>query len=543
MNRSVFYLRYSSDQQDGATIETQRHECTQKATQLGMTVVGEYVDTAQSGRVEDRPQFQRMIAEAKRKPRPFETIIVRKFDRFARDVAVSRTYKACLKALGVRVVSVHEDVDNDTAAGNLLETLLEGVAEFFSRNLAAETISGMETNCRRGFRSGGTAPYGYRNKRIIDTATGKQRTVLDVHPDEAPVVQHMFRRYAEGAGMNTIIAEFNERGWRPRRAAGWTENVLHYLFRYETYIGTLVWRKKKDPATWIRTANAVPRLVDDETFAKVQRRLDANRAIIKPRSVSQSEHPLSGMVFCSKCDGRYVIASKRQGTEWYMACRTHRDQKSCPNRRYIEEIALVQGIKDILVKHLLTPAFVRDALDAYKTEIQAGARDGARDIQKLERQIRAIRNQESALLDALTTGDLPRDAIRHKLLDLATQRENLTVNLNKTRAHVAEASTAHVTEADIEAATEVLRSRIAETGGRDLRTILETLRVRIVVHDDRVEVETAPDVIGGGPNGIGAGSGTRTHMGVPIRPSNVRVYQFHHPGKAGRDTDNTAIAR
>lgn len=96
---------------------------------------------------------------------------------------------------GVRLISTTESIDQ-TPSGMLLHGIMSSIAEFYSRNLAAEVTKGMSQKAR----SGGTvsrAPLGYRNHRTIDTEGHELRTVI-VDPDRAPLIKRAFGLYATG---------------------------------------------------------------------------------------------------------------------------------------------------------------------------------------------------------------------------------------------------------------------------------------------------------------------------------------------------------
>ena len=118
--KAVIYARYSSDNQREESIDGQLRECKKFAEYNGITIVGEYID---------RPEFQRMIKDSYKAV--FDTVIVWKLDRFARNRYDSARYKALLKKNGVRVISATEKISED-ASGILLESLLEGYAEYYS---------------------------------------------------------------------------------------------------------------------------------------------------------------------------------------------------------------------------------------------------------------------------------------------------------------------------------------------------------------------------------------------------------------------------
>lgn len=105
---AVIYARYSSNAQNEQSIEGQLHDCRRWCEQNGVTIINEYVDRALTGRTDDRPAFQRMIADAQKKQ--FERIVVWKLDRFSRNRYDSAIYKQQLRKQGVRVVSAMENV-------------------------------------------------------------------------------------------------------------------------------------------------------------------------------------------------------------------------------------------------------------------------------------------------------------------------------------------------------------------------------------------------------------------------------------------------
>jgi len=500
----ALYLRYSSDQQDDATIETQRIECTDKASKLwpGCAIVEEYVDTAQSGKVEARPDFQRMIRDAKVAPRPWDVLMVRKFDRFARDVTASRVYKTMLRRIGIKVVSAREDIDTDTATGRLLEVVVEAVAAFYSENLAIETKSGMTTNARRGFRNGGMAPYGYRNIRVMDAETGKERTKLEINDDEARVVRHLFTRYLDGVGLKAIISEFRENGWKPRKASAWSPSMLHNLLRYPVYYGRSEWNAEAGAAC----DTAVPVIIDRDTWAAVQHRLEENSSTRKSIRTIGSAHPFAGMIFCGKCGGAFIVRSKLRND--YRLCCANRNRHTCDNTNWPEESKLVGQIRRVLVEKLLTREAMEEAVREYVADSTAQVKTRVQEIPALKRRLATLERQIETLLTELSLGELPRDLVKPKLTSLQEDRAKVMTSLGEIE------ETADATKrmeqsglGDIEEILGVARSRLLTAEGSDLKAAFEMIGLRIDVFQDHLKVSTAP-LSEGRAYTLSAGSGT-----------------------------------
>lgn len=129
----VIYARYSSDSQREESIEGQLRECKAYAEKNNIQIMDTYIDRALSAKTDNRPQFQQMIKDSASKN--FEVILVWKLDRFARNRYDSAHYKNMLRKNGVKVVSITETISQG-AEGILLESLLEGMAEYYSVELA-----------------------------------------------------------------------------------------------------------------------------------------------------------------------------------------------------------------------------------------------------------------------------------------------------------------------------------------------------------------------------------------------------------------------
>ena len=154
---AVIYARYSSDNQREESIEGQIRECTAYAEKNSITVLKHYIDRAYSAKTDDRPEFQHMIKDSEKGL--FDLILVWKLDRFARNRYDSARYKNQLKKNGVKVVSATELI-SDKSEGVLLESILEGMAEYYSADLAEKVSRGLTENALKCKHNGGPAPLG-----------------------------------------------------------------------------------------------------------------------------------------------------------------------------------------------------------------------------------------------------------------------------------------------------------------------------------------------------------------------------------------------
>ena len=135
---AVIYARYSSDNQREESIEGQIRECTAYAEKNDITIVKHYIDRAISAKTDNRPQFQQMIKDSDKKL--FDIVLVWKLDRFARNRYDSARYKTQLKKNGVKLMSATEII-SEGPEGIILESVLEGYAEYYSADLAEKVAA------------------------------------------------------------------------------------------------------------------------------------------------------------------------------------------------------------------------------------------------------------------------------------------------------------------------------------------------------------------------------------------------------------------
>jgi len=155
----VIYARYSSDKQTEDSIVAQLKVCREFADKEGFVVIGEYIDRGKSGTSSSRPEFLCMIEDSKKKQ--FQGVLVYQLDRFARSREDSAHYKHKLKKNGVRVLSAKENISTD-ASGILMESVLEGMAEYYSVELGQKVTRNMILNPENGY-SNGHVPLGNKS--------------------------------------------------------------------------------------------------------------------------------------------------------------------------------------------------------------------------------------------------------------------------------------------------------------------------------------------------------------------------------------------
>lgn len=279
--KGVIYARYSSDNQREESIESQIRECKAFAEKKDIEIVETYIDRALSAKTDNRPDFQRLIKDSASKN--FEILLVWKLNRFAQNKFDSAHYKRVLKNNGVRVVSATEAISSGPE-GILLESLLEGMAEYYSAELSVKVVRGSTENALKCKYNGGTLPIGY----TIDS-----EQYFQIDPLTAPAVIEAFQHYANGASMQQITDELNLKVVRTKRGGKISINSVTRMLHNRKYIGKYKYRD-------ILQLGGIPAIIPQELFDSVQERIATNKKA-PTRHKAEDEYLLTTKLFCGKC--------------------------------------------------------------------------------------------------------------------------------------------------------------------------------------------------------------------------------------------------
>lgn len=332
--KCVIYTRYSSHNQRDVSIEQQLKACKKYISDLEIELIEVYADRALSGTTDRRPEFQRMIKDAEKGL--FDYIVVYTLDRFARDRYDSAVYKRKLKNYGVKVLSAMENITDD-ATGILLESMLEGLAEYYSAELARKVTRGMQDNAEKCLVNG-SLPYGY----IKDSSSH-----YAIDPDKAPVVVELFQRVANGEPYVTIAQDFNNRGLRTAHGKKFGKSSFVRMLGNERYRGIYIYKDA-------RKEGGIPRIIDDNLFFEVQEQVKV-RNQMKNSPKTNSDFRLTGKLYCGECGSLMTGTSgtSRTGAKYYYYFCTKKNGKCDKKnvRRDIVENSVVQAIRTEILEN------------------------------------------------------------------------------------------------------------------------------------------------------------------------------------------------
>jgi site-specific DNA recombinase len=422
---AAIYARVSSDRQDvDLSISAQLKALREYASNNGYTIAREFIDEAETGRTTARPAFRQMISLARQSQKLFDVILVWKYSRFARSREDSIVYKAMLRKSDVHVISINEPFD-DTPTGRLLEAIIESLDEFYSDNLGEEVTRGMRESAARGFYLSSRPPYGYKKIRFKDGE--KERTKLEVEPDQAGIVSSIFQDILNGKGLVEIAKELNHKGISAPRGKGWGKTGIRIILANEAYAGTFVWgRNSKRGLDPVRVDNACPSIVSRAVFDKVQE-------IIRGRSF-KSIHPkrassrflLSGLTFCGHCGKAMIGQDAKSGKFSYYVCGTlnKKGAGSCQayyfNSRRFEESVIKAIREDILTEEHLTRL-----VELVNQEMDTDSKQHEDELEAVLGEIAETNRRLERLYDAVETGKIPLADLAPRIRDLRLRTEKL----------------------------------------------------------------------------------------------------------------------
>ena len=355
------------------SIPAQRQSFTRKAEQLGLMIVGEYIEPGQSAtEMTKRVAFQQVL-ERIRRDRDFDYVIVYKLPRFARNRIDDAVVMADLQKRGVTLVSATEQIDA-TPVGQLMHGILAAFNEYRSREDGADIAYKMGQKAKNGGTLG-RAPIGYLN--VTDNLDGRKINTIAVDPERAPFVKLAFELYVSGNfTFQDIADELTDRGLatRPtaRRPAGpISDSEIHQLLSDRYYLGEVSYKGETFPGRH-------EPLIGHPLFEKVQLLLDSRGYVHERRR--KHAHYLKGTIWCGRCrledqiNRRMIlvhVTSKQRSTYSYFFCRGVQDH-TCD-----APYSNIDRVEGVIAEHCKTITFHADFVLAIRANLKAAIDDQA----------------------------------------------------------------------------------------------------------------------------------------------------------------------
>lgn len=426
------YMRYSSTNQDEASIQYQRAAILTYAHNKNFYITCEYIDEAKSGRTDRREGFQEMIADSKNNP-SWSKILVYDMSRFARNSTDASKYTSDLEDLGVDLISVTQEFD-ESNEGVLMRGIVNLLNEYYSRNLAKHTHAGLKQKAQKGKHCGGTPPLGY------DVVNGE----LVINEYEASIVRLIFDMYENLFSYSQMANELNSKGYINKHKKPFTANSFTSILHQEKYTGTYTWNKavrknnkgqrnshkEKPTAEQVILKDTVPVIISKEQFDRVQELFNARN---NGTALSKSRHfyllSAGGFLKCAYCGSNLIgtISSSHGKKYKYYYCPNHRKKKSDENQDKCPCLGIsADYIEPFVIRSVVSDIFNRaDLINIYNDS------DEQNKIKMLTTQLKGLEKTTRSLLKTSTVMiNTPayQDACA-QLKETAEQKKNLQIEI------------------------------------------------------------------------------------------------------------------
>lgn len=402
---ACLYVRYSSNNQTEQSIEGQTRVCQEFCKRHDIKIVKVYADRATSASkdIEKRVSFLKMIKDSEKDL--FNAVIVYKLDRFSRSRYDMATYKYRLKKNGVQLISATENITTDPE-GIILESVLEGMAEFYSAELSQKITRGLRESAFKHNSTGGSIPLGYKTvnkKLVIDEKT-------------AHIVREAFEMYAEGHTVASICRTFNAKGYKSSKGTPFGKSSFSKIFRNEKYIGVYQYND-------YRAEDAIPPIIDKKLFQQVQARLSSR----KPPGTYKAKRSylLSGKLYCGHCGSRMCGGTNQYNYSYY-ECYGKKNYNNCNKRNLKREYIEMLVAKDALA--LLTDERINEIAEmAVRGNIREV--ETTTEIPSIKARLHETQLSLTNLTKAIETGQAPETLVK-RMVELEKQKKVLEGELH-----------------------------------------------------------------------------------------------------------------
>jgi DNA invertase Pin-like site-specific DNA recombinase len=422
MKKAAIYARVSTGKQAAGelSLPDQLRQCATFVAAKGFEVAAEFIDAGVSARTDTRPEFQRMINLACAAHRPFDVILVHSQSRFARNTRDLLIYKERLKANGVALISVTQDLGAGETA-DVLHTVIGALDEYQSKETAKHVARSMIENTRLGYWNGAQAPFGYRTY-AAETRGARIKKKIEINPEEAETVRLIFRLYVFGdgasgpLGVKQITTTLNAQGFRLRGDRPFRVQFVDTVLRNTAYVGEHYFNrndsrrgKQRPREEWVLLP--VPRIVDDALFYAAQDKLDRQHPLKTAPRLVRSEVLLTAVARCGECGAPLRKLSGKSRTYHYYRC----SRKFESGAAACKGVSIPMGELDDIVlgaleETVLEPKRLRKMTEALVSRASERNEALAARQKQLDGERRKAKSQVSELYRLLGTGELQMDA-------------------------------------------------------------------------------------------------------------------------------------
>jgi site-specific DNA recombinase len=481
--RGRSYIRYSDHKQDdGFSVEYQMHEIEEFCSRNGIDLYHSHIDQAQSGtKVAGREEFFRLIEAVK--DGAVDVIVVYKLNRLFRNSYESQKYRKLFRKHGVKLMSVTQQIDEDTSSGRLTTNILSDIDQYQSETISDHVKSSMREMARQGYFTGGTVPYGYTLDVIKHGSKIRKKYVEDA--EESQIVRDIFEFYADGHSLRHIQEYLQEKEIKTRRGKDFGLTTIARMLANDFYIGTL--RYKTEGYDDVVIENAVPAIVPMSMWHAVQERKNADK-LTQPRK-AKSLYSLTGKIECALCGEHFFgmrSGSMQRGKYFeyqYYVCSKRKNYRTCSCRKVRKE-----QIENLLLKEIKNKVLNENDMARIAHEILSQLEDSptiiANEIKKLEKEKKKLETSLETMLEMRLNGEMSPAVLTRKSAEVEER-----LSAVKSRLFTLTEQQRHsITFDSIMAHLQQLLSYADENNEDLLKLLFDNLVEKVVVSADCVDI-------------------------------------------------------
>lgn len=395
--RIGLYARYSDTKQDdGYSIEYQLSECQDYLTKNGLQLHKTYIDQAVTAKkVAGRESFFELLHDVKNGE--LDVVIVYKFSRIFRNAYESHKYRKIFKKHGVKLISVTQQVDDETSAGQLMIGVMANIDEYQSAVISDHVRSAMREMVSEGFFAGGTVPYGYKLETVQHGKKQRKKYVPDEF--ESRIVHKLFELYADNYSLRYLQTFLKDNGAFTRQGKYFSIQTIARMLRNDFYIGVLRYNAQGHEP--IVVYDIIPPIIEKPLWDKVQQR-HSRQKDVSPRK-RKDLYSLTGKIHCKKCGNHFFgirSGSVQNGKKYdykYYVCSESKGYRTCDCKRirkdYIEEVVLTE-----IKKHILNERAIYQIADEILQTLNTNPSDQKTRLKTLKSQRDELKSQIKELM-------------------------------------------------------------------------------------------------------------------------------------------------
>ncbi len=490
MAKAVFYGRFSSNNQREESIDAQLRATEDFANKNGYEIVAHYADKAKSGtNSSKRVEFLKMIKDAEKGL--FEVVIVHKLDRFSRDKYDSALYKRKLKQCGVKLISVTEQLD-DSPESVILESVIEGMAEYYSKNLARETLKGLMENSYKCLHNGGKPPLGY------DVNEEKKYVINE---KEAESVRLIFDMYISGYTQSQMVDELNARGYKTKLGSVFRSNSIHSVLTNEKYTGVYIYNRSskkdafgkrnshayKDESEIVKIEGGMPQIISKEIFLQAQEVLKSRKRAPGTNKAKEN-YLLAGLIRCGCC-GRHYNGNRRNAknkpiyVSYRCSYRRATSSKVCDNKEirkeYIEEYVLSE-----LERKIFNDKAIQALVDGINKNLQERNKVDDEKKEVIAKELKQIDTQIGNIVTAIASGFM-QEEFKVKMDELKERKSELEFKQAQLKS---DEITQIVTEEEVRKLLNNFSGYVISRNIPECKKFIQDFVKEVVVYKEHIEV-------------------------------------------------------